>query len=380
MATSVQAFKKAAIDKLRLESESAGTLRLTEEERARNEGERSAAAEQQAHVVHSLATGLERLSSGDLLFRLTDRFAPEYDKLRIDFNGAMEQLQETMRTVSTNTSAIRSGTDGISLAADDLSKRTEQQAASLEQTAAALDEITATVRKTAEGASHGRQVVGSAKSSAEHSGQVVRQAIEAMSGIEKSSGQINQIIGVIDEIAFQTNLLALNAGVKAARAGDAGRGFAVVASEVRALAQRSAEAAKEIKALISASGTHVAHRQRHRDLGSGTSDGARPGQHGRQPDGSGHSAKRVHGRAIDRREPCPGAGNRRTIKADQAVPSRPGFRASGARRAQERHSWQAGIRGQASRCPEKRRARGSGCKARANFRTAKLGGILTRTP
>jgi len=152
---------------------------------------------------------------------------------------------------------IRSGTSEITQAADDLSRRTEQQAASLEQTAAALDEITATVRRTAEGSKHALAVVSKTKTDAEQSGEVVRQAVAAMGGIEKSSQQIGQIIGVIDEIAFQTNLLALNAGVEAARAGDAGRGFAVVASEVRALAQRSAEAAKEIKALISASAQQV---------------------------------------------------------------------------------------------------------------------------
>jgi methyl-accepting chemotaxis protein len=152
---------------------------------------------------------------------------------------------------------MNSGTQEISTASNDLSRRTEQQASSLEETAAALDEITATVKKAAEGATHARKVVAGTKEDAERSGEVVRKAVEAMGGIEKSSQQIGQIIGVIDEIAFQTNLLALNAGVEAARAGDAGRGFAVVASEVRALAQRSAEAAKEIKALISTSTTQV---------------------------------------------------------------------------------------------------------------------------
>jgi methyl-accepting chemotaxis protein len=200
---------------------------------------------------------LERLSEGDLTHRLNEAFAAEYEKLRTDYNAAMAQLQETIRTVAGNTESIRSGTGEISQAADDLSRRTEQQAASLEETAAALDEITATVRKTSDGATHARQVVSTAKSDAEHSGTVVRDAVAAMSEIEKSSAQISQIIGVIDEIAFQTNLLALNAGVEAARAGEAGRGFAVVASEVRALAQRSAEAAKEIKTLIQASTGHV---------------------------------------------------------------------------------------------------------------------------
>jgi methyl-accepting chemotaxis protein len=138
-----------------------------------------------------------------------------------------------------------------------LSRRTEQQAASLEETAAALDKIAATVRRTAEVANEARDLVSTSKDDAERSGDVVRQTVGAMDGIETSSKQIASIIGVIDEIAFQTNLLALNAGVEAARAGDAGRGFAVVATEVRALAQRSADAAKEIKTLISASTQQV---------------------------------------------------------------------------------------------------------------------------
>ena len=149
------------------------------------------------------------------------------------------------------------GVSLIGAAADDLSKRTEQQAASLEETAAALDQITATVRRTAEGAQQASRAVSVARTDAERSGVVVKEAVSAMARIESSARQISQIIGVIDEIAFQTNLLALNAGVEAARAGDAGRGFAVVASEVRALAQRSADAAKEIKSLISASSQEV---------------------------------------------------------------------------------------------------------------------------
>jgi methyl-accepting chemotaxis protein len=153
--------------------------------------------------------------------------------------------------------AIQSGVGEIAAASDDLSRRTEQQAASLEETAAALDEITATVRRSAEGARSGAAAASTAKIQAAESGEVMREAVGAMGDIEQSSSQITQIIGVIDEIAFQTNLLALNAGVEAARAGDAGKGFAVVASEVRALAQRSAEAAKEIKGLIVASSGQV---------------------------------------------------------------------------------------------------------------------------
>ena len=257
MAGAVQTFKDAAIQKVKLEAEAADQRRGAEQERAANEAARAEAARQQQAVVEALAQGLERLSQGDLVYRLNDRFAADYEKLRGDFNDAMAKLQETLTTVAGNTSGIRAGSGEIAKAADDLSRRTEQQAASLEETAAALDQITATVNKTADGARHAKTVVENARTQAEQSGEIVRQAVGAMNGIEQSSRQITQIIGVIDEIAFQTNLLALNAGVEAARAGDAGRGFAVVAAEVRALAQRSAEAAKEIKALISTSSREV---------------------------------------------------------------------------------------------------------------------------
>ena len=259
MAGAVQSFKDAALAKQALEADTLAGRRTAEADRSAREVSSAEAARQQAVVVEAVAKGLERLSAGDLLFRLEDRFAPEYETLRRDFNGAMDALQGTLSEIVGTMSGLHAGSGEISSSADDLSKRTEQQAASLEETAAALDEITATVRKTAEGASHARRVVGTAKTDAEHSGDVVRQAVTAMGSIEKSSGRIGQIIGVIDEIAFQTNLLALNAGVEAARAGDAGRGFAVVASEVRALAQRSATAAKEIKTLVSASSAEVEH-------------------------------------------------------------------------------------------------------------------------
>jgi len=258
MARAVQVFKDAGLEKLRLEAETVAQLGLTEQERMKAEQAKAQMAKDQAQVVTSIGSGLERLSAGDLTFQLNDPFAPEYEKLRGDFNGAMGQLQQTMRTVVGRTQGLRSGGAEITQASDDLSKRTEQQAASLEETAAALDQITATVKKTADGALEARKVVAVAKEDAEKSSAVVREAVGAMTRIEDSSRQIGQIIGVIDEIAFQTNLLALNAGVEAARAGDAGRGFAVVASEVRALAQRSAEAAKEIKALISSSSDEVA--------------------------------------------------------------------------------------------------------------------------
>jgi methyl-accepting chemotaxis protein len=257
MAAAVQTFKDAALEKTRLEADAAEQRREAESTRTANEAERSETAREQAKVVDGLAMGLERLAAGAMTFRLNDQFAPGYEKLRADFNRAMDQMQSTLREVAANATGVRAGAGEITQASDDLSRRTEQQAANLEETAAALDQITATVRKTAEGASQARDAVGVARGDAERSGVVVNDAVSAMSEIEGSARQISQIIGVIDEIAFQTNLLALNAGVEAARAGDAGRGFAVVASEVRALAQRSAEAAKEIKALISASSQQV---------------------------------------------------------------------------------------------------------------------------
>lgn len=216
-----------------------------------------ARSQERTTVVNSIGTAITFLKKGDLTHRIAQDLPGEYAKLRDDFNDAIIQLCETMTVVAANASAIHSGIAAITDGATDLSKRTEQQAASLEETVAALDEITATVRKTSGSASHAQQVTAVAKANAEQSGHVMQQAVEAMSGIERSSREITQITGVIDEIAFQTNLLALNAGVEAARAGDAGRGFAVVASEVRALAQRSADAAKQIKELISTSRVHV---------------------------------------------------------------------------------------------------------------------------
>jgi methyl-accepting chemotaxis protein len=208
-------------------------------------------------VVDALRANLAKLSKGELDVRIHDTFDGPYEQLRADFNAATSNLASAMRSVIENAHSIENEASEISNAAEDLSHRTEQQAATLEETAAALDELTSSVLSSAQGASEADRVVSEARSSAQSSGLVVKQAVSAMGEIENSSAQISKIISVIDDIAFQTNLLALNAGVEAARAGEAGRGFAVVASEVRALAQRSSDAAREIDSLISASTTHV---------------------------------------------------------------------------------------------------------------------------
>ena len=215
------------------------------------------AAAAQTGIIETLSFALSRVAAHDLTCRIAAAVPPAYEPLKTNFNSAVETLQQAISAVMKGVNTFNSATREIADAADDLSRRTEQQAASLEETAAAVQEINTSVKSNAEGANHARDIVASANSEVEKSSHTAQSTLEAMRRIEKSSSDIAQIIGVIDEIAFQTNLLALNAGVEAARAGEAGKGFAVVASEVRALAQRAAEAAKEIKHLISTAGSEV---------------------------------------------------------------------------------------------------------------------------
>ncbi|CAG4918641.1 unnamed protein product [Acidocella sp. C78] len=209
------------------------------------------------HNLSRIAAALESLSAGDLTARIGEALIPSLDRLRVDFNTAIATLGESISGVKLSTEEISLGVGKIAKAAEDLARRTEQQAAALEETSTVLDGVTGDIRKTADNAAKAAMAVDATSAAAHRSHKIVSEAVIAMNGIETSSREIDQIIGLIDEMAFQTNLLALNAGVEAARAGDAGRGFAVVASEVRALAHRSAEAAKSIKALIARSSKQV---------------------------------------------------------------------------------------------------------------------------
>jgi methyl-accepting chemotaxis protein len=258
IAGAVENFKVKAAEKARLEADEVLRRQRAEAEaQAKVAEERAKAAEEQAAAVKALADGLAKVSEGDLRVRLNDGFTDTYKQVRDDFNATVERLQATIQSIAASTREVASTASEISSSTTDLSQRTEEQAASLEETSASMEEISATVKKNAENAQQANAFANGTREVADRGGAVVAQAVSAMARIEESSRKISDIISVIDEIARQTNLLALNAAVEAARAGDAGRGFAVVASEVRSLAQRSSQAAKDIKDLITNSSSQV---------------------------------------------------------------------------------------------------------------------------
>jgi len=253
MARAVLVFRDTALAKAAADRAKAAA----DEAKADSDLAKASADAAAREVVKSLSKALERLARGDLTTPIQTQFPSDYEKLRNDYNTALKSLTDLITEISTGVAGLGEDARNISGAADELNQRTEKQAASIEKTAAALNSIAVTVRATSKSAGMAKQAVDVAQTDVERSGQSMAEAVTAMGRIEASSRQMELIIGTIDEIAFQTNLLALNAGVEAARAGDSGRGFAVVAQEVRALAQRSAEAAKQIKLLISSSNQQV---------------------------------------------------------------------------------------------------------------------------
>lgn len=257
MARALQVFKENAIEHNNAEEDAKRIRENSEQDREMRETRKAEEVANTNEAVQALANGLKLLSEGDLTVSINQPFSEELDGLRLNFNASVATLSDTLGLVSNNVDTILLDSGSMQSAVGDLSARTEQQAASLQEAAAALEEITETVQSSSKRAQDAQKIATSAKASTDVSGEVVAKAVDAMERIESASSEIENIIGVIDEIAFQTNLLALNAGVEAARAGDAGAGFSVVAQEVRGLAQRSADAAKEIKGLISKSSMEV---------------------------------------------------------------------------------------------------------------------------
>jgi methyl-accepting chemotaxis protein len=208
-------------------------------------------------ALESVADVIAGLSRGDLTHTINDDFKGLFGKLKSDVNSTIEKLRGIAGELNQSASAVKEAAAEISTGSQDLASRTESQAASIEETAASMHEITATVKQNADNAQAASQLAAVARDAANKGGAVMDNVVSAMGEIEGSATKISDIVGLIDEIAFQTNLLALNASVEAARAGEAGKGFAVVAQEVRALAQRSADASREIKTLITASNGQV---------------------------------------------------------------------------------------------------------------------------
>lgn len=253
MARAVQVFKETGIkaSELEVQAEESRTRAAAEQEEVRRR--EAIFTQQMQDATQGLAEGLRHLAAGDLTFTIDTAFAETFEPVRHDFNATIDNLRSTVGQITAAVDLIERRVRELGAGAVELSSRSERQAASLEESASSLRDLTANVQQSAARTEEARRFAADSNTAAQQSNEVVRIAMHSIGQIEKSSNEIANIVGVIDDIAYQTNLLALNAGVEAARAGDSGKGFAVVAHEIRELAQRSSLAASDIKQLIETS-------------------------------------------------------------------------------------------------------------------------------
>ena len=259
MAKAIHVFRDAAVEKARLEGEAVEQRARLDAERMKREEQQKAVERERAHVTDAIGLALSKLAGKQLSYRIAEDFPAAFADIKANFNGAMAEIDTALSCVCGIIASVQTQSHEILIASDDLAQRTERQSIILEELGKAMRELASVITRTAESSISTKDIITSTKTDTIDSIGTVQRAIDAIEKIKASSETISGIVGLIDEVSFQTNLLALNAGVEAARAGEFGRGFAVVASEVRALAQRSAEAAREIKDNIARSTVQVAN-------------------------------------------------------------------------------------------------------------------------